>query len=299
MYPHARSLPSLKHFTLFCLISLNLACAGRATAHALSQQELSVELTTASGTSLPTYLYRGVTYVQGEYGERYQIRIRNHSERRREVVVTVDGRDVVNGQKGKYEHRGYVIDPYGVIHIQGFRKSDSEVATFRFTTPSDSYSSRMGTRENVGVIGVAVFEERPHPRPHHAPTVARTTPETPDDYEDIAHDYDGTIMNGMGDEAHIEPAPAPESKRSARSAPSKRRRTSSGAQRAAEIGTRYGEERYSAVEEVDFVRRSSNPSLVLTLQYDSERGLRRRGVLRAQKRQSAFPAERRYAPPPP
>jgi len=297
MRPLPSCLPSLKHFTLFCLISLNLACAGRATAHALSQQELSVELTTASGASLPTYLHRGVTYVQGEYGERYQIRIQNHSGRRREVVVTVDGRDVVNGQKGKYEHRGYVLDPYTSVDIQGFRKSDTEVATFRFTTPSDSYSSRMGTRENVGVIGVAVFEERPHPRPRHAPTVARAMPED-DEYEDVAGDYGG-IIQGMGDEAHIEPAPAPEPRRSARSAPSKRRRIRSASQRASEIGTRYGEGRYSAVEEVNFVRRSSTPSLVLTLQYDSERGLRRRGVLRTRKRQSAFPAERRYAPPPP
>ena len=31
------------------------------------------------------------------------------------------------------------------------------------TSPEGSYSSQMGTPENVGVIGVAIFPERVHP----------------------------------------------------------------------------------------------------------------------------------------
>src|SRR2546422_280885 len=82
-------------------------------------------------------------------------------DRRVEAVVSVDGRDVVSGNPGDYmRERGYIIPPHGSVVVDGFRQSLSRAAAFRFSRPGSSYSSRMGTPENVGVIGVAFFGEQ-------------------------------------------------------------------------------------------------------------------------------------------
>src|SRR6185503_4732286 len=73
-------------------------------------------------------------------------------------------RDAVSGDLGDYANqRGYLIEPWGSLLVEGFRRSLDEVAAFRFSDKGQSYSARRGTPEHVGVIGVAVFSERPHP----------------------------------------------------------------------------------------------------------------------------------------
>jgi hypothetical protein len=100
------------------------------------------------------------TYVIGEQGQRYALVIQNHSSHRVEAVATVDGLDVMNGHAGSVENRGYVVDPYQTITIDGFRQSQAEVAAFRFAKVADSYAAQTGTARNVGVIGMAFFDER-------------------------------------------------------------------------------------------------------------------------------------------
>ncbi len=100
------------------------------------------------------------TYVIGEQGARYAIVVQNHSDHRIEAVATVDGLDVMNGQPGSVENRGYVVDPYQTITIDGFRQSHATVAAFRFAKVGDSYAAQTGSARNVGVIGVAFFDER-------------------------------------------------------------------------------------------------------------------------------------------
>lgn len=277
------------YLTMICL--LLSACSTRASARSLARHNLSVEVVDASGSTLPTYHHRGTTYVQGEYGERYQIKLHNHSQSRKEVVVTVDGRDVINGQIGSYRHRGYVLDPYSTVYIQGFRKSDTEVATFRFTSPSQSYSGRMGTQQHVGIIGVALFEESHSTAPPRRkmraagsrPMIEEAEPTIPSG---------SNAMLGYFEDSPSEVSAAPSSR--------KHHATPSRQQAQSEIGTQYGEDRYSEVEEVSFQRRSSSPQLVFDLRYDSEQGLRRRGIIPPHTvHPSAFPDEPRYAPPPP
>ena len=115
----------------------------------------------ADGYSLPAWYWNGYTFVEGQRGQRYNIRVFNHSNRRVEAVVTVDGRDAISGQLGDYKsNRGYVVEPWSSVLIKGFRTSWSDVAGFYFTDIENSYSARMGSGEHVGVIGVAVFEEK-------------------------------------------------------------------------------------------------------------------------------------------
>jgi hypothetical protein len=111
------------------------------------------------GMPLDAMRVGGRTYVVGEVGHRYSIVIENRTGRRVEAVATVDGLDVINGRAGSYENRGYLLEPWSMVEIDGFRKSEDEVAAFRFSKIGDSYAAERGKARNVGVIGVAFFAE--------------------------------------------------------------------------------------------------------------------------------------------
>jgi hypothetical protein len=119
-----------------------------------------VQIIRSNGESLPTYGLRDRFYVQGSANERYTIRITNPTDRRIEAVVSVDGLDVIDGENGDLRKRGYVVPAYGETRIEGFRTSQSDVATFRFSSVSGSYAGQKGKARNVGVIAVALFEEQ-------------------------------------------------------------------------------------------------------------------------------------------
>ena len=274
---------------------------------AVASAHYSLTLEDEYGHELPTYQHGGERWVMGRYGQRYNLRIRNHTGRRVEVVVTVDGRDVVTGKRGDFKNaRGYVIDAYDSVVIDGFRKSLSSVAAFRFTDPGDSYSSRMGTPENVGVIGAAFFPERRHRRPRKP--IARPRP-----YYDYRGDLDGAPSESRsapstragrrkrsgGGGAASGGAPAP------RSAPAPE--AFADAERESNLGTRYGEDRSSAAREVRFRRANRRrPATVLTARYDDREGLLARGVIapprpwrHAHRHQPEPFPDSRFAPPPP
>ena len=105
-------------------------------------------------------------------GERYQLAFYNRSNSvTYEIVATVDGLDVLTGQPGSLERRGYLVRPRTTLLIEGFRKSDSAVAAFRFAKPDEAYAanSAAGDVNNVGVIGAAVFTIAPEELPDCQP----------------------------------------------------------------------------------------------------------------------------------
>jgi hypothetical protein len=241
-----------------------------------------VSLEDEGGNVLRAFRRDGTTFVLGYLGERYNIRLTNHSDRRVEAVLSVDGRDAVSGDPGDFVHqRGYLVPPHGSVVVNGFRQSLERAAAFRFSRPASSYSSRMGTPENVGVIGVAFFaEERPRriASPPYVP------------YED----YGSAARSGdtwSGASGRGSPAPRAEQAPSARSstrdsapapAPAKRRADArddfaheSGPSR---LGTEYGESTYSPVSEVPFQRQNPfRPDIVVSVRYDDADGLVARG----------------------
>ena len=125
-----------------------------------AQGAVSVRLLDENGAPMPSASFGGRDYVAGSDGQRYVIQIENHTGNRFEAVATVDGLDVVDGKDGSLAKRGYLIDPWATLQIDGFRRSQSAVATFRFGAVKDSYAARKGNDRNVGVIGVAFFHER-------------------------------------------------------------------------------------------------------------------------------------------
>ena len=109
-------------------------------------------------------------YLRGREGERYQLFYRNYSQNTYEIVATVDGLDVLDGSAGSLSNRGYILYPNSTLKIEGFRKSQNEVAAFRFSAPRDSYAANTdaGSVRNAGVIGTAVFKLN-NPRPVTSP----------------------------------------------------------------------------------------------------------------------------------
>jgi hypothetical protein len=121
---------------------------------------VTVGLRDSSNSPFDSYRFGDRNYVVGQAGERYSIVLNNRTAHRIEAVTTVDGLDVINGQNGSMSNRGYILMPYATVEIDGFRKNQGEVAAFRFGAVEDSYAAERGKPRNIGVIGVALFDER-------------------------------------------------------------------------------------------------------------------------------------------
>ncbi|PTY01388.1 hypothetical protein DB346_13040 [Verrucomicrobia bacterium LW23] len=127
-----------------------------------------VEWAVRSGGSLPLWVAgesASRRWVAGRMGERYSIHVRNTNRYPVEVVLTVDGLDVMDGKSGAYRKRGYIVRAGSTLQVDGFRQSMGSVAAFRFSAVADSYASlRHGDTRNVGVIGIAVFAPKHRPQ---------------------------------------------------------------------------------------------------------------------------------------
>lgn len=121
---------------------------------------VSVGLRDESSRFFSGFSSGGRDYVVGESGHRYTIVVRNNTNFRLEIVLSVDGLDVLDGKAASFGKRGYLVDPRGEVEIDGFRQSMDTVAAFRFGSVRGSYAGqKTGDTRNVGVIGVAVFNE--------------------------------------------------------------------------------------------------------------------------------------------
>ena len=273
----------------------------------LRDRSAGYELTVlVDGAPARTYMHGGETYVLGQLGSHYTLRITNHTGRRIEAVVSVDGRDAIDGKPADWRSkRGYLVPGWGSVDIEGWRISHSQAAAFRFSSVTDSYASRTGSARDVGVIGVAVFPERylpprvyrvPPPRPYPYP-YPRPYPYDYDDYR--GYDEGGApsarsekAPSGAGADAAppSASAPPPPSATPPRDAAAEgesgaySKSGRSGAQPFAQrdrpgLGTEYGEAVNSRIYEVQFVRaNSSTPSTVLGVRYNDREGLLALGI---------------------
>lgn len=128
----------------------------------------SVELriVTDSGRELPFYNVSArypakKVYAEAVKGENYRISIRNKLGRRVGVVVTVDGRNIISGQKSwlKSSERMYILEAYSTYEYAGWRTGQDQINRFYFTDAPDSYSASFGDNSAMGVIAVAVYPE--------------------------------------------------------------------------------------------------------------------------------------------
>lgn len=282
---HPRPTPSLLIVLAVCLV------VGASSAHPPpyfpprwppAQDAYNAILETPAGRPLRTFHHRGRLFVLGHYGARYNVRLINHTGRRVEAVLSVDGRDAVSGDVADFvRHRGYLVPAHGSVVVEGFRTSLDGVAAFRFTDRTESYSALRGTPQNVGVIGVAFFPERarrPPPRwDRHARPYGRAE-------DDRARETQERPPHRPRSEARKSGARGDRagSSRPRRAEPHRRRSSPERYRPSMErfnLGTEYGEERESPAVEVPFRRESPlSPARIVRVYYDDIDGLTARGI---------------------
>lgn len=236
---------------------------------ALAGQPVDVEIfDRTSGRMLPVYWHAGERHIAGEPGHEYEIRILNRGYWRVLAVTSVDGVNVITGHTASPAQSGYVLDPYGSVEIDGWRKSMAEVAAFYFTSLPDSYAARTGRPDNVGVIGVALFcEKTDYPVPLHRQSAAE-----PDVAPPTAAEERESAASARADGA----APASKSGSFGRLADDSR------------LGTGHGQRRDSGATYVNFQRASDEPESVIRIYYDSKRNLMARGIIPKPRHRYAY-----------
>lgn len=217
-----------------------------------------------SGATLPTYEHDGKLYIVGVPGQRYGVRLTNRTAMRLLAVLSVDGVNAISGETADTEQSGYVLDGFASTEVNGWRKSLSEVAQFNFTRLSDSYAARTGRPMNVGVIGVAVYREKPlfwrEGRIAEAPLADRYPPAPP--------------------AAQSKPAPRAEPQRAGERARDGITATTQNKAVAEEaLGTGHGAREHSEVRYTKFVRAQAQPDEIDAVWYDSFANLQARGVI--------------------
>jgi hypothetical protein len=200
----------------------------------------------SEGRTLQVHWHEGRAWVVGTPGNEYQIVVHNRRTEDLLAVMSVDGINVVSGETAHPLQSGYVLSPRRGMEVKGWRKSLERTAAFYFTALPDSYAARTGRPENLGVIGVALFQrKRPAPPVSVAPI------------------------------AQSSPAPA-----DAAAARSESNAQSPAAERSAKLGTGHGRSEASYARQVEFERASSAPAEIITIHYDSYHNLVARGVIR-------------------
>jgi hypothetical protein len=140
-----------------------LLAAGQVLAHR-NLAEITV-YDRSEGRWLQVHRHEGRAYVVGKPGHEYQVRVANRLGEDLLAVVSVDGVNVITGQTAHPAQSGYVLAPHGHLDMNGWRRSLSQTAAFYFTALPDSYAARTGRPDDVGVIGIALYQRKPQPRP--------------------------------------------------------------------------------------------------------------------------------------
>ena len=252
-----------------------------------------------SGRPLPEYHHNGGTYLEGRSASDYAIRLRNRTARRIEVVLTVDGLDVITGEEGSALAQGYVLDAYQTTDIKGFSRGREKAAAFRFAGKEMSYRAQMGKGSGgVGVIGAAVYEERApvrfNPYPLYPPYPPYVSPPWILRWQSLGPITCGSVTpNGtMRSSASVTV-----STQAVAGMP-----TAQTQMNVQNLGTEYGSEVEFHTGTTAFGRATDNPAETLVLYYDDAVGLAERGVVVGQVRPtapSAFPADGGAGAPPP
>ena len=261
-------------------------CSMPPQAVAVGRSVVDVEIVDReTGQVLEVCRHAGRSYVAGRPGARYAIRISNRSGARVLAVTAVDGVNILTGKTAGWGQGGYVFEPWQSYEVTGWRKSDSQVAAFEFTSLPDSYAARTGRPLDVGVIGVAVFRERARP-------VSRSVDED--------RDRRAAGSSADGPERRLAEA-APPAAPAAATPPAAQGQLAAKADR---LGTGHGQREDSWVTTTQFERASSTPDEIVSVQYDRYENLVAAGIVGGTPiaRPRPFPGSREtygYVPDPP
>lgn len=223
-------------------------------AHAIGRMADVSIVDRETGAVIATHYYKGEYWIAGAPGARYEIAIRNRFGERILAVTAVDGVNVISGDTAGWDQTGYVFGPGQRYEIAGWRKSDTEIASFEFTEAPKSYAALTGRAANVGVIGVALFRER--------------IPQLPKTQSYAVEPPPARFSAPTQDATASASAPAsPPMELAKRSAMNEK------------LGTGHGQRETSNVVQTDFDRLQSTPNELIRLRYDSLENLIAMGVV--------------------
>lgn len=227
------------------------------------------------------YNHEDSVYIEGRKGSEYTINFTNRFYKPLKIVFSVDGLNIITGNT-TFE-RGYVVEPQETISIPGWLSSPNTAQRFVFSSKNDSYNinNKSGDADNIGVIGAMVFDI--DNSTFYADQWYKNTKKRLTDvygYADMWDDkwnnpwVEPTIASGIGSTGTVLCA--------ASSAINRRVDVTASAIDSSavkqELGTEYG-------EDVDFKTTTSykkflsTPSHILTIYYDSKKGLEKRGIV--------------------
>ena len=201
----------------------------------------------------------GRTYYGGSIGQRYKIVVTNNTYGRIACVVTVDGRNVLDNKPGDPDGQAMIIGANQAYAFEGWRTGLDAVAAFRLVDVAQSYAAKTGDASNVGIIGVAMFEEK---RAEHSYLHSKSL-----------DSFGGGIMRSA--------APAARSM----------------SPRPASAGTGFGERVESRVTTTTFERSTTQPADELVIYYDTISNLIEQGIFAPLGGPDPFPARKRTAAP--
>ena len=228
-----------------------------ASAPAANRSPYVVTLVDDHDSALPIHRVDDHYFLAGTIGARYKIHVENPTEHRVEAVVAVDGIDVLDDKpNASIGENGYVLAAHGSVDIEGFRTSPDFVSAFRFSAPADSHADALGARADIGVIRVAMFDEKApapvhslcHPLPPLRPKKVFAPIPIP--------------MPAAAPSAPLPPAPP------AQPVPAK----------VAALGTAAGERIFWSVGSTSFIRASIAPVATAELHYTDDAGLAALGI---------------------
>ncbi|MEO5616615.1 MAG: hypothetical protein ABIS67_02510 [Candidatus Eisenbacteria bacterium] len=241
------------------------------------------------GLPTPLYVRPGAwdkNYFQAFRGKNYSLLVSNTTPERIGVLISVDGLNVVNGQRSSLSNHEamYVLDPYESATIQGWRSSLRDVRRFVFVDEERSYASRTDQANgDMGWIRVLSFhekqqrvtwrEDRPKVRERSEYGDRRDGSEVERRREGAADSRSNQAPPSAGESSQGGDLRAQKSADRLHSAP----------QADAVPGTGWGEQRWDPVQRIQFTA-MANATDRMVFRYEYASGLRALGI---------FPRERR------
>jgi hypothetical protein len=256
------------------LLFLTLAIPASACAHTGKGNLVDVRIVSDRGgefTKYRTYprLHGEGTYfyVEAAKGQRYAVQVTNRSDGRVGVVVAVDGRNIIDGNKSVLQRteRMYILGPYETNTFEGWRTGMDRTNRFYFTEQSDSYAEKVFSDASaMGTIALAVYREKlPEPIPY------------------------------LEKYSRLNEAPAG----AAPPAAAESRSYDSAQKKSEQAGTGFGETTYSPVRVVTFEPERTNVEKIV-LKYEWRSELCRKGVIPCEPKNRFWPDAQEFAPVP-
>jgi len=240
------------------------------------------------------YRHRDETFVEAHLQQEYVLHIANNCNRRVLVVPSVDGLSVMDGKEASYQSSGYILEAHTAIDVPGWRLNNQDVAKFIFVSEDESYAQSKGKSPHHGVIGLAVFQERPSP-----PQWVTESSTYRARYSTTSDTWQGKLYGANSIETLNIAPPTSQTSGILRERGVVEISCAAACEPASSAGTAFGPKTAHQVIEEAFEKASSTPAVVLELRYDTKDGLARRGITVEPKRPSAFPGELGHGCTPP